>query len=146
MAQTPIQLIAEDHRRIEDLFEKFDNSDGRRRDAIATMIFDELDAHAIMEEEVFYPSLKAEEDSEISNIVSESYEEHAKVKQIILQLREMNPAENEFSDGMEELKRNVEHHVHEEESRMLPYAEEKLSDDEMEEVAEDMKQLKVKMR
>jgi hemerythrin-like domain-containing protein len=132
MKESPIDIIKNDHRKVEDLFEKFENAEtAKRRGTIGTMILDELDRHTLMEEEIFYPAMKAENEGQASAMVDESYVEHAQAKQIIARLRDIDPASDEFADGMIELKQIVENHVEEEETRLLPYAEEKLQGDEM---------------
>ncbi|MEA3060269.1 MAG: hypothetical protein QOJ94_50, partial [Sphingomonadales bacterium] len=68
------QLLAQDHREVEALFEKFEKagSDGSK-ERLARQICTELKIHAMIEEEIFYPALrgKIEDDS-----LDEAYVEH----------------------------------------------------------------------
>jgi hemerythrin superfamily protein len=58
-------ILAQDHRKVEELFSKYESASGRDRKAeIANKICDELKIHSVIEEEIFYPALrgKIEED------------------------------------------------------------------------------------
>jgi len=55
-----IALLKADHRRVEELFEKFEKAkDGRRKRALAEEICTELAVHTTIEEEIFYPAARA---------------------------------------------------------------------------------------
>ncbi len=61
LAMRVTDLIAQDHRRVRELFlelERMDASDGERR-ALLDRIVDELDVHARAEEDVFCPAVRA---------------------------------------------------------------------------------------
>jgi len=53
-----IALLKADHRKVEDLFEKFENARAGSKQKLAEEICNELKIHTIIEEEVFYPALK----------------------------------------------------------------------------------------
>ena len=56
-----IALLKADHRKVEDLFEKFEYAKGaERKKALALEICTELCVHATIEEEIFYPACKGE--------------------------------------------------------------------------------------
>ncbi|MBX3300617.1 MAG: hemerythrin domain-containing protein [Nitrospira sp.] len=59
-----IQILQEDHRKVEKLFDRFLEADGKRRQQIAQQIFQELEVHSTLEEEIFYPALQNQVDSE----------------------------------------------------------------------------------
>jgi hypothetical protein len=108
-----IALLKADHRKVEDLFEKFEKAKGAdRKKALAEEICMELSIHATIEEEIFYPSCqdKVEED-----LLSESYVEHDSAKVMIAELVASSP-EDEFYDAkMTVLSEEIKHHVKEEE-------------------------------
>src|SRR6185295_17954343 len=60
-----IALLKADHRKVEDLFEKFEKARDGAKQKLALEICNELKIHTIIEEEVFYPALKGkiEEDT-----------------------------------------------------------------------------------
>jgi predicted transcriptional regulator len=89
---------------------------------------------------VFYPAFKQEADQAGKQLVAESLEEHQRVKDLIEELRELDAEDEMFDAKFHELMEQVEHHVEEEESEMLPEAELALAEqaedlmDEMQEV------------
>ena len=89
---------------------------------------------------IFYPSVN-EETEEGPALVKESLQEHATVKQLIAELRQMGPQNNGFDAKFDELMHNVEHHVVEEEAEMFPLAEEELAED-LDEMSAEMQELK----
>jgi hemerythrin superfamily protein len=117
------QMIRQDHKKVEDLFKKFEQSKGggaKRR--LAENAMAELEIHAVLEEEIFYPAVKNEVDD--GSMVQEAIEEHQTVKQLISELKGMEEANDEFESQFSELIENVQHHVEEEENEMLPKVEE----------------------
>ena len=136
-----IAMLKEDHQRVRDLFAQYDaanNAEAKRR--VAEEAFVELETHAQLEETIFYPSVN-EETEEGPELVKESLQEHATVKQLIQELRRMGPQHKEFHAKFHELMQNVEHHVEEEENEMFPLAEAQLAED-LEELGEEMQDLK----
>jgi hemerythrin superfamily protein len=118
------QMIRQDHKKVEGLFKKFEQTKGsqaKRRLAESAMA--ELEVHAALEEEIFYPAVKNEVDDG-SSMVQEAIEEHQTVKQLISELKRMEEADEEFESQFSQLMENVQHHVEEEESEMLPKVEE----------------------
>jgi hemerythrin superfamily protein len=57
-----VQMLEQDHRAVERLFDQFSSGDQARKEEIAQQIFQELDVHATIEEEVFYPALRSQAD------------------------------------------------------------------------------------
>ena len=61
-----IALLKADHRKVEDLFEKFEKAkDADRKKALAEQICLELSIHAMIEEEIFYPSCKGKVEEDL---------------------------------------------------------------------------------
>jgi hemerythrin-like domain-containing protein len=136
-----IALLKEDHQRVKDLFAQFEaanNAEAKWR--LAEEAFVELETHAQLEENIFYPAVN-EETEEGPELVKESLSEHAMVKQLIQALRQMGPHSQEFDAKFHELMHNVEHHVEEEEAEMFPLAEEELAED-LDEMSAEMQELK----
>ncbi|HSA85802.1 MAG TPA: hemerythrin domain-containing protein [Nitrospira sp.] len=59
-----IQMLEADHRKVEQLFDEFLNVDAGRQQQVAQEIFRELEVHATLEEELFYPALKKQEETD----------------------------------------------------------------------------------
>jgi Hemerythrin HHE cation binding domain len=108
-----IALLKADHRKVEGLFEKFENAkDAKTKKALATEICTELSVHATIEEEIFYPACKDVVEEDLSN---EAYVEHDGAKVLIAELATSGP-DNEFYDAkMKVLSEDIKHHVKEEE-------------------------------
>ena len=111
-----IALLKADHRKVEDLFAKFEaaKGDGRKK-ALAEEICMELTIHTKIEEDVFYPACegKVEED-----LLREAYVEHDAAKVLIAQIEESTPDAEFYDAKVKVLSEEIEHHVEEEEKRM----------------------------
>lgn len=57
-----IQMLKDDHRKVEALFEQFLEEEDGKKQHIAQQIFHELEVHSTLEEELFYPALQAQSD------------------------------------------------------------------------------------
>ena len=93
----------------------------RIRQARKTKIIDqaltELKIHAILEEEIFYPTVRAHVGRDIMN---EADEEHHVAKVLIAELDAVD-AKNDHRDAkFTVLAESVRHHIREEETEMLP--------------------------
>jgi hemerythrin-like domain-containing protein len=136
-----IALLKADHQRVKDLFAQYEAADNvETKRTLAEQVFVELEMHAQLEENVFYPAVN-EETEEGPELVKESLSEHETVKHLIQELRDMAHDTDAFDAKFQELIHNVEHHVEEEEAEMFPLAEEELSDvlDEMMHEMQEMK-------
>ena len=138
-------MLRADHQKVRDLFQNYEEArDQETKRKIANQVFVELATHAQLEENVFYPAFKQEADQEGKQLVAESLEEHQMVRELIEELRELDDDDKAFDAKFHELIENVEHHVEEEESEMLPEAELVLAEqaeDLMDEMQEVKKQL-----
>ena len=138
-----IALLKADHQRVRDLFQQYEAmSNAVAKWTIAEEVFIELETHAQLEENIFYPAVHEETD-EGPELVKESLAEHETMKNLIQQLRDMGPHNRGFDPKFRELLQNVEHHV-EEETEMFPLAEEELEED-MKDLRDEMQDLKVQI-
>lgn len=116
-----VALLREDHKKVSALFEEFEKarSDRRKKEIVAT-ICQELTVHAAIEEEIFYPAVKAAlKDKEL---VPEAVVEHASVKDLIAQVRDQEPGGEEYDAKVKVMGEFVKHHVKEEQTEMFPKA------------------------
>ena len=111
-----IALLKEDHRKVEDLFEKFEKARGedRKRDLVR-QICTELVIHTTIEEEIFYPACKGE--IEDDGLLEESYVEHDGAKVLVAELLESAPDAEFYDAKVTVLSEMIKHHVKEEEKR-----------------------------
>src|SRR4051795_9308956 len=115
-SQDAVALLKEDHRTVEELFEKFEKASGEgRKQKLAEEICLELSVHAQIEEEIFYPACegKVEED-----LLKESYVEHDGAKVLIAEIINGEPSDEFYDAKVKVLQEEIEHHVQEEEKRM----------------------------
>src|SRR5918995_6637181 len=108
------QMIRQDHKKVEGLFKKFEQTKGaeaKRR--LAENAMAELEVHASLEEQIFYPAVEKEV-QDAASMISEAREEHQTVRQLIADLKGMQGADEEFESQFSELMENVQHHVEEE--------------------------------
>ena len=135
----PVQMLKDDHQKVKQLFQQFkQTNDQNQQQQIADQVLTELDVHASLEEEIFYPALRQKAGGgEDRQMLEEAYQEHAQAKTLIQQLRGMQASDPQFATLMQQLQQDVEHHVQEEETEMLPKAEQELSD-QMDRLAQEM--------
>ena len=111
-----VALLKADHRKVEDLFAKFEKATAAgQKQRLAEQICMELKIHTILEEEIFYPACegKVEED-----LLSEAYVEHDSAKVLIGQIEDSEPAAEFYDAKVKVLSEEIEHHVEEEEKRI----------------------------
>jgi hemerythrin superfamily protein len=114
--QDAIALLKEDHRTVEELFEKFEKATGDgRKQSIAEEVCFELSVHAQIEEEIFYPACEGKVDEDLLN---ESYVEHDGAKVLIAEIMAGGPDDEFYDAKVKVLSEEIEHHVEEEEKRL----------------------------
>ena len=112
-AKDAITLLKADHRKVEELFEKYESARSKKAD-IAKHICMELTIHTIIEEEIFYPACKgAVEDDNLD----EAHVEHDGAKVLIAELVEGSPRDEYYDAKVKVLSEEIKHHVKEEEQR-----------------------------
>lgn len=111
--QDAVALLKADHRKVEDLFEKFEKArDARRKQSLATQICTELTIHATIEEEILYPDCK---DAVEDDLLDESYVEHDGAKVLIAEISAGSPDDEFYDAKVTVLSEMIKHHVKEEE-------------------------------
>ncbi len=126
-----LDLLKQHHEEVTKLFKQYkkleEGSTAERRE-LFVMIADRLSAHATIEEQYFYPSIKAENTEEL---LREAVEEHLAVKRILADLLEMDPADENFNAKMTVIMENVEHHIEEEETELFKLVKKVLNEDQL---------------
>ena len=115
-----LELLKQDHAKVKELLEKAESAEqGKERTAIFEKIKTELETHARIEENVFYPAVQKNE--ELKDMVLESIEEHKQVKTLLREMDNLSKDSEKFEPKLKVLKENVEHHAEEEEEgKMFP--------------------------
>ena len=116
-----LELLKQDHAKVKQSFkefEKMDHEDEATMQEMVRAVCAELKAHTTIEEEIFYPAVRAAIEDE--DLMNEAQVEHASAKDLIAQLEGMQPDDPLYSATFTVLGEYVLHHVKEEESEMFP--------------------------
>ena len=117
-----ITTLRNDHRSVEKLFKEYertgDGADKTREKLVASMI-EALSVHAAIEEQVFYPAVRAWVEG-ADRAVLEALEEHHIVKWELSELDGLDADDERFGAKVTVLIENVRHHVAEEEGSLFP--------------------------
>ena len=118
-----ITLLTTDHKKVKRLLAELESTTERgvktRTELFAT-IKGELTVHEIIEEEIFYPELKAH--PKAKDIVLEGYEEHHVVDLLMGELEALPVEDETWGAKAQVMKENIEHHIEEEEGEMFKTA------------------------
>lgn len=116
--QNAIDLLKEDHRRVQELFSRFDaTTEDNKRRRIAKEAIDELTSHTLIEEEILYPTCREALGSD--DLVNEMQEAHHVFKIVMTELRLM-PAGPRFNAKFRTMAKTVTQHIQEEENDLFP--------------------------
>ena len=120
-------LLDADHRNVKKMFKAYEelmNSRGRtaaqKKKDLALQICHELTVHATIEEEIFYPALRAA--LKDTDLLAEAEVEHQTAKDLIAQIEGMGDADEMFDAKVTVLGEYIDHHVKEERGEMFPKA------------------------
>ena len=114
-----IAILRADHTLVSKLFADYERTRSvPKKKALVAQICTELNVHAQVEEEIFYPAVKAAlRDKEL---VPEATVEHATLKNLIAQVEAKEPDGEMFDAKIMVLSEYVNHHVKEEQNEMFP--------------------------
>src|SRR5690349_14275786 len=117
-----LELLMSDHRKVEDLFEQFEQEkegDEGTRQQIAQQICAELTIHAQVEEELFYPWLRENLEDDEMEMVEEAQVEHNTAKELIAQIEGASDIDEQYNAKVKVLGEYIKHHVQEEENEIF---------------------------
>lgn len=116
-----IELLRADHKAVSGLFADYEKtrSAAKKKELVAE-ICSELSVHTQIEEEIFYPAVKAALKDKL--LVPEGTIEHGGIKDLIAQLEGIEPDGEMYDAKVKVLSEYVEHHVKEEQTEMFPKA------------------------
>ena len=137
-----IELLEQDHRRLEDLLARGEKTTARgvksRTDLLKTITI-EIAAHELIEEKLLYPALKAHPEGK--DVVLEGYQEHHVADLLLKELHAMARSDERWGAKFKVLKENLEHHIKEEEGLMFCIARGVFSRDELQALGARMREL-----
>jgi hemerythrin superfamily protein len=128
-----VELIMQDHREVERLFEELRTQPDKRALSVPVLV-GLLTAHSRAEEAEVYPV--ARDEAGAAELVAHSQQEHAEADELLKQLEAADPASADFEQLLEKVVEAVTHHVEEEESNVLPAMREGLDASRLDELAQ----------
>ena len=120
-------LLDADHKAVKKMFKEYDEltssrgrTVGQKKMDLARQICHELTVHAQIEEEIFYPALRAV--FKDTDLLAEAEVEHQTAKDLIAQIEGMGEADEMFDAKVKVLGEYIDHHVKEEKNEIFPKA------------------------
>ena len=128
MTPSATSMIKLDHTHVMTTFHQYrpENSISNREALVKTACL-ALEIHAQLEEEIFYPAVRAVAPD--NPALAKSVPEHGEMRRLISRLHSMKGDDQDYESTFMELMRDVLHHVADEETIILPLAEKLLADE-----------------
>jgi hypothetical protein len=139
VAMDALQLLKHDHDEMKKLLTELERTTERgtkTREQLFTKVREELTVHETIEEEIFYPALKAH--PKAKELVLEAYEEHGVVDMVMAEIQGLPFDDERWGAKFTVMKENIEHHIEEEEKEMFEQARKVFDRDELEALGERM--------
>ena len=116
-----IALLKADHKAVDELFKEYASTKSpAKKKTLVSKICLELAVHAQAEEEIFYPAVKAA--LKDKTLIPEAVVEQATMKELIAQIKDIEPDGEMYDAKVMVLCEYVKHHVKEEHTDMFPKA------------------------
>src|SRR4028119_2324034 len=136
------EIITMDHRKTDTLFMEIASTDDPQKlQEFFGQLYKDLSVHAEAEEQVVYPAVR----SYYGN-TQELFDEQAQMKQMLAQIKALNPTASNFKEQIKQLQAAVQDHVRQEENDMFPQIRRNLSEAQMEQMATQFKEAKSTMQ
>jgi hemerythrin superfamily protein len=140
-----LQLLRNDHQTVEKLFSRFESA-RKGKKAIADRIVKELAIHSVIEEQLFYPAVRAaakgEKLEEADEKVLEALEEHHVAKWLLAEIEDMDEGDERFEAKVTVLIESVRHHIKEEQGALFRFARRLMGKDQLELIGNALAQAK----
>ncbi|WP_329790888.1 hemerythrin domain-containing protein [Lentzea sp. DG1S-22] len=127
-----VDLIMQDHREVERLFDELKNHP-EKRPLLTPVLCGLLVAHSRAEEAEVYPVAK---DAGGEDEVEHSQEEHAEAEQLLAKLLDTDYDSPQYEKALQDVVDSITHHVEEEEKTVLPGMRQRLSAERRHELGE----------
>ena len=130
-----LTLLRQDHDKVKALLRELEPTTERAektRTELFQKIKTELTVHEIIEEEIFYPTLK--QHPKAREIVLEGYEEHDVVDTLMSELEALPVDDETWGPKAKVMIENIEHHIEEEEGEMFQKARQVFDREELEQL------------
>lgn len=123
-----LNMLKEDHKRVKKAFKDFEKLDAQKQPdeckELVEQTCGELQVHATLEEEIFYPAVR--QALKEQDLLDEAEVEHGSAKQLIEQLQTMQQGgqmDGKFAATFTVLGEYVTHHIKEEEGELFEQCE-----------------------
>ena len=130
-----ITLLKADHKKVKALLASLEKTTERgadRRTKLLAQVEAEVNVHASIEEEIFYPAFRdAVKKKDDREMYQEALEEHHVVDLVMPEVKAADPAGEKFAAKAKVLKEIIEHHADEEEKEMFKKARQVLDKEEL---------------
>jgi hemerythrin-like domain-containing protein len=117
-----LNMLKQDHKKVKKAFQDFERLDKRKQgdecQALAMQTCADLTVHTTLEEEIFYPAIRAAMREQ--GLIDEAEVEHASAKTLIADLQQLPPEDRAYAATFKVLGEYVQHHIKEEESEIFP--------------------------
>jgi len=132
MDSNVVDLIMNDHRELERIFDELMTQPDKRPSLVPVMIT-LLTAHSRAEESEVYPAAR---DAGGSEDVEHSQKEHLEADQLAAKVADTDYGSPDFPEALQKLIEAVKHHVEEEETTVLPHMRHNLDDGRLDELGQ----------
>ncbi len=130
-----ITMLEQDHREVEELFEKIKNTNGAARAQLVSRLAADLRLHMKVEESIVYPAIAKQVDDG-DDMVEEAKTEHEGARKVLGDVEKLSPNEPGFDGALEMLEAGISHHVEEEEDEVFPKFRESVSAEELDDLGQ----------
>ena len=138
-----IQSIKKDHQEVKGIFERLINAKDKSAEKNFSDLKNELIPHMKAEEKVFYSKLM---DSEHKEDILEGFEEHHASEMVLKDLEKTSMSDERWPAKLKVLKEMIEHHIKEEESKVLKIAQSSLDKSQLQQLGEKFDSSKEELR
>jgi iron-sulfur cluster repair protein YtfE (RIC family) len=140
-----LELIKADHCLVESLFSEIENAEDTHKlyDSF-NQLYEALNVHTEVEEQVFYPAIRNSID--IENLVDAAQKEHNEAKQMLEDVSSLSPTSAEFKAKIRELKQAIQHHIQEEENEVFSQVLQCMSQEERSQLGSEFEVVKSKLQ
>ncbi len=141
------EALKKDHEKLKGLMSELVSlraGDESRRHSLIETIRDELIPHSRAEESVFYNSLRAIDSAK--DIVMHGFAEHMEAETMLRTLQVADKIDLAWKGTAQKLKKDLEHHIKEEETKIFSVAQQLFTKEEAEMMAEAFEKLKPEVK
>lgn len=136
-----IDFLLKEHEKVRKILADISDESHRveTREKKFEMLCQELIRHETMEQKIWYPYFKnnSQLTEIINHLISEEKSAHTKIKKF-----NTIKTETEWKEKFSELKKDIEHHATEEETKLFPLVNKLLNDMDLERIGKEMHQFK----